>query len=151
MDDQPIDRAGAAVRAAAEQLLADLLLAGVEPGPHHSALLSLGGWRVRVEASAAPPEELVAGLNDCGRAVVALLWDAEGPLSAERVRGKLEAQGRGTFGLITVQRALRLLHRRHGVVELSRFRPRGYYLPQRLPIFRVKPRTDGCADNEHDN
>ena len=150
MDCNPIDRVAVLARAHAEQLLADLMRTEDEPDAH-GATLSLGGWRVRVEVSPAPPEELVPGVNDCGRAVLALLWDAEGPLSAERVRDKLEALGMGTFGLITVQRALRLLHRRHGVVELSRFRPRGYYLPQRLPLFRVKPRSEARADNEHDN
>ena len=97
---------------------------------------------MRVEASPAPPEELIAGLNDCGRAVLALLWDAEGPLSAEKVRDKLEAQG-AVFGLITVQRALRLLHRTHKAVEHSGHRSRGDY----LPLFRVKPRPDAGADN----
>ena len=146
----PIDRAAVLARAHAEQLLADLMRIEDEPDAH-GATLSLGGWRVRVEVSPAPPEELAPGLNPCGRAVLALLWAAEEPLSAERVRDKLEALSLGTFGLITVQRALRLLHREHEVVERSRFRPRGYYLPQRLPIFRVKPRPEGCADNEHDN
>ena len=149
MDDRLIGRAAVLARAYAELLLADLILAEVEPGPHHSAQLSLGGWRVRVEASPAPPEELVPGLNECGRAVLALLWEAEGPLSAEKVRDKLEAQGK-VFGLITVKRALRLLHRGHDVVELSRHRPKGYYLPQRLPLFRVKPQPEGGADTELD-
>ena len=54
MEDRPIGRVAVLARAYAELLLADLILAEVEPGPHHSALLSLGGWRVRVEASPAP-------------------------------------------------------------------------------------------------
>jgi hypothetical protein len=92
----------------------------------------------------------VPNLNECGRAVLRLLWDAEGPLSAEKVRDKLEGQGE-TFGLITVQRALRLLHRTHGEVEHSKHYPKGYYLPQRLPLFRVKPRPDAGTDNQLDN
>src|SRR5262245_4123964 len=146
MDDHHFDRPAVAVRACAEQLLAGLIAAGDDPRAVY-AVLSAGGWRVRVEVSPAPPEELVAGLNDCGRAVLALLWDAEGPLSAEKIRDKLEALGQ-VFGLITVKRALRLLHRTHKVVEHSRRRPKGYYLAQRLPLFRVKPRPDGGADTQ---
>src|SRR5262245_26138334 len=149
MDDHHFDRPAVAVRACAEQLLAGLIAAGDDPRAVY-AVLSAGGWRVRVEVSPAPPEELVAGLNDCGRAVLALLWDAEGPLSAEKIRHQLEAKG-AVFGLITVQRALRELHRTHGTIEHSRHRPRGYYLPQRLPLFRVQPRRDDADDNELDN
>jgi ribosome-binding protein aMBF1 (putative translation factor) len=67
--------------------------------------------------------------------VAELLWDADQPLSAERVRDELERQGL-LFGLITVQRALRELHRRHRAIEHSAHKPRGYYFPQRLPLFR---------------
>jgi hypothetical protein len=148
MDDLPLDRPAVAVRACAEQLLTDLIASREDPSAR-GVTLSLGGWRVRVEACPSPPEELVPGLNECGRAALALLWHAGGPLSAEKVRDKLEAEGK-IFGLITVKRALRLLHRGHGVVEHSRHRPRGYYLPQRLPLFRVRPRREAGADNQLD-
>lgn len=125
----------------ARSLLDDLQKAGTEPRAR-VCTLTLGGWKGRVEVSPAPPAELVPGLNPCGRAVLTLLWDAEGPLSVERVREALEDRKLGLFGEVTVRRALRLLHREHKVVCLSTHRPRGYYLPQRLPLFRVKPQPD---------
>lgn len=142
-----IDRTASLATAHAEALLEDLLKAGIDPAAREHVVLA-GGWRVRVEVSPAPPEELVPGLNACGRAVLRLLWDAEGALSAAKVREALERKGLGVFGLVTVQRALRELHRRHKAVCLSTRRPRGYYLPQRLPLFRVRPAPD---DNEVDN
>lgn len=146
MRDDRIDPVASLVAAYAEGLLRDLGAVNCEPSARCS-VLSLGGWKVRVEVSPSPPEELVCGLNPCGRAVLALLWDAEGPISAEKVRDALE-ESKLIFGLITVQRALRLLHRQHKVVEHSRHWPRGYYLPQRLPLFRVKPRPESDADGD---
>jgi hypothetical protein len=99
---QPCTRPAAAERACAEQLLADLLRAGTDPTAR-GVMLSVGGWRVRVEAAPSRPEELAPDLNECGRAVLRLLWDAYSPLSAEKVRDKLEAEGQ-VFGLITVKR-----------------------------------------------
>jgi hypothetical protein len=130
-----LDRVGALVAAHADALLRDLERLGSDPSAR-SAALSAGGWRVRVEASPAGPAGLAPGLNACGRAAAELLWDAAEPLSAERVRDELEKKGR-LFGLITVQRALRELHRRHKAIAHSAHKPRGYYFPQRLPLFRA--------------
>lgn len=148
MDNETIDPVASVVSGHAEAVLRDLLLLaerGLDPRAF-AEVVTLGGWKVRLEVSPAPPEDLVPNLNPCGRAVLSLLWDADSPLSAERVREALEAKGLGIFGLITVKRALRCLHRDHKAIAHSRFRPRGYYLPQRLPLFRVRPRPESAED-----
>jgi hypothetical protein len=142
----PVDRVASLTEGYAELLLGDLRRATVAPGAH-AAVLVLDGWRVRVEVSPASSDELVPGLNPCGRAIVSLLWDADLPLPAGRVRDALEDKELGIFGLITVRRALRLLHRAHAVLALSRARPRGYYLPHRLPLFRARPKPDDHRDD----
>src|SRR5262249_58938945 len=67
---------------------------------------------------------------DCLR----LLAQAVAPLSSAEVRKELEGTGAGTHGLVTVERALRRL-RELRLVGLSARSPRGFYLPDTMPLF----------------
>jgi hypothetical protein len=82
-----------------------------------------------------PAGEDVPGLTECDRDCLAYLAAACEPLSAARVRRELEKKGIAIHAEITVKRSLARL-KRLGLVANSRKTPRGYYLPENLPLFR---------------
>ena len=86
------------------------------------------------------PSEGVAGLSGCDRDCLALLGSADEPLSAARVRDELEQRGDAIHGLITVKRSLAKL-RRMKLVSNSKKSPRGFFLPDRLPLLRLRPQA----------
>jgi hypothetical protein len=82
-----------------------------------------------------PAESTVPGLTDCDRDCLAYLAAACEPLSAARVRRELEKKRIAIHAEITVKQSLaRLKHL--GLLANSRKAPRGYYLPENLPLFR---------------
>jgi len=93
---------------------------------------------VLVVVAASRPGDDPPGLNPCGKDILALLATAEEPLSGERIRKEMEKQGIGVHAQITVKRTLARL-RKEKVVSNSRRAPRGYFLPERLPLLRVRP------------
>jgi hypothetical protein len=135
--DSCTDSLVSAVEGYADACLADLRKAGAEPRAVLGAR-SGGGWTVLLVAMPTPPPDDGAGLTECDRDCLALLARATEPLSAARVRRSLEKQGVGIHAEITVKRSLARLRKR-GVVCNSRTRPRGYYLPNNLPLFGVRP------------
>jgi hypothetical protein len=70
-----------------------------------------------------------------------LTW-AQEPLSAARVCRDLERRDLGIYAEITVKRSLAKL-KRWGQLGTRRRAPRGYYLPDNLPLFRHLCR--GCS------
>jgi hypothetical protein len=103
--------------------------------PHEAAVEAGGGWTVLVAALPTPAGEDVPGLTDCDRDCLLLLTGAQEPLSAARVCRDLEKRGLGVYAEITVKRALAKLKRWQLVANRKRA-PRGYYLPENLPLFR---------------
>jgi hypothetical protein len=93
-----------------------------------------GGWTTLILAFPTPPEDMAAGLSECDRDCLAFLATACRPWSAARLRKQLEKQG-SIYGEITVKRSLARM-KRLGIVFNSRCSPRGYYLPERMPLFR---------------
>jgi hypothetical protein len=77
----------------------------------------------------------VPGLTECDRDCLAFLAAAREPLSAARVRRELEKKDIAIHAEITVKRSLARL-KRLGLVCNRRKAPRGYYLPENLPLFR---------------
>jgi hypothetical protein len=117
----------------AHLLLGDLLKCGDVPRAE-AAAVSEGGWCVLVLALPARPGEDTPALSLLERNCLAVLAQAQEPLSAERVRLALKKMpGGGIYSLATVKRALARL-RELGLVENNARSPRGYYLPDRLPL-----------------
>jgi hypothetical protein len=132
------DRVRALVQAMAATCLGELADAGAVPRPE-GVLRSWEGWTVLLLAFPTPAGDGEAGLTDCDRDCLALLAQAREPLSAARVRRDLEKRGIGIWAEITVKRSLARLKRRRLVCN-SRRCPRGYYLPENLPLFRSRYR-----------
>jgi hypothetical protein len=76
-----------------------------------------------------PPE-----LTQCDRDCLTLLAMQQCPISAYKMCKEIEHRGIGVWGIATVKRSLSRLKRR-GLVANSRKRPRGYYLPEKRPLF----------------
>lgn len=109
-------------------------LAATPDKPHpEAAVRSAGGWTVLVLAYPTPDGPRHVGLTDCDKDCLSLLAQSRAPLSAERVCRDLEKQRIGVYGIATVKRALARL-KRTGLVCNSRRSPRGYYLPELLPL-----------------
>jgi hypothetical protein len=129
-----VDAVRSLVQGYAQECLGDLAQRGDVPRPE-AAVVEGGGWTVLVVAFPTPPGEHVPGLTDCDRDCLALLAKVQEPLSAARVRRELEKRGTAIHAEITVKRSLARMKRR-GLVGNSRRAPRGYYLPENLPLFR---------------
>jgi hypothetical protein len=104
--------------------------------PRAEASLQNGArWTLLVVALPLPTGQGVPGLTECDRDCLALLARSNEPLSAARARRELERGTGGVYAEITVKRSLTKL-KRLGIVCNSRKRPRGYYLPEALPLLR---------------
>jgi hypothetical protein len=136
-----VDKVRSLVGGYARECLGDLARANEAPRPE-AAVEAGGGWSVLVLAYPALPGEGVPGLTDCDRDCLALLAQAQEPLSAARVRHILEKQRIGIHAEITVKRSLARLKRRE-LVANRRKAPRGYYLPENLPLLRHLFRARG--------
>jgi hypothetical protein len=117
----------------AQACLARLQQSGQGPCPE-AALRAGGGWTVLVIAFPSPDGQPCPGLTDCDRDCLALLGQVQEPLSGVRVHQQLEERG-DLHGLITVKRSLAKLKQLR-LVSNSRTAPRGYYLPEKLPLFQ---------------
>jgi hypothetical protein len=73
-------------------------------------------------------------LTACDLDCLSLLGRAGEPLSAERIRRELDKTNMAVYSLATLKRSLARLHER-GIADNNRCTPRGYYLPERLPLF----------------
>jgi hypothetical protein len=100
-----------------------------------AALHAAAGWTVLLLVFPTPVGDDEPGLTACDRDCLGLLAQAKEPLSGVRVRAELERRGIAVYGEVTVKRSLAKLRRR-GVVSNSRMAPRGYYLPETLPLSR---------------
>jgi hypothetical protein len=139
MDSNPIDRVRSLVAGHGHALMADLLKSNAAPRAE-AASLNESGWSVLVLAFPCRPAEGTPGLTQCDRDVITLLGQAPEPLPASRIRKDLEQVGIGVYGIATVKRSLaRLL--RLGIVANSKRTPRGYYLPETLPLVRRAARA----------
>jgi hypothetical protein len=136
-----VDKVRSLVGGYAKECLGDLTQADQPPRPE-AAVEAGGGWSVLVLAYPTLPGDGIPGLTDCDRDCLALLAQAQEPLSAARVRCTLEKRGVGIHAEITVKRSLARLKRR-GLVGNRRRAPRGYYLPEHLPLFRHLFRARG--------
>lgn len=87
----------------------------------------VNGWAVLVVAAPLLPPE-AAALTECEKDCLVLLARAGVPLSGLRCHRLLDREDIGVWGVATVKRALARLKRR-GLVNGSRFSPRGYSLP----------------------
>jgi hypothetical protein len=105
------------------------------PPRPEAVLEARGGWTVLAFALPTPAGLGVPGLTECDRDCLALLAQAPEPLSAARVCRDLEKRGLGIYAEITVKRSLAKL-KRWGQLGTRRRAPRGYYLPDNLPLFR---------------
>jgi hypothetical protein len=137
MNEHPLDKAASLACGYAGLILDDLLNSKDTPG-HAAAVVASAGWTVLVVVAASRPGEGVPGLNPCGKDILALLATAQEPLSGERICRQMEKQGIGVHAQITVKRTLARL-RKARVVSNSRRSPRGYFLPERLPLMRLRP------------
>ena len=139
MPEQPgVDRVRSLLLGYARALADDLAAASSVPRPE-AAVEASGGWTVLAFAMPTPAGEDVPGLTDCDRDCLLLLTGAQEPLSAARVCRDLEKRGLGIYAEITVKRSLAKL-KRWGLVANRRRAPRGYYLPENLPLFRHRCR-----------
>jgi hypothetical protein len=135
MPEQPgVDRVRSLVLGYARPLADDLTAAGCVPRPE-AAVETGGGWTILVAALPTPAGEDVPVLTDCDRDCLLLLAGAQEPMSAARVCCDLEKRGLGIYAEITVKRSLAKLKRWQLVANRKRA-PRGYYLPENLPLFR---------------
>jgi hypothetical protein len=136
MPEQPsaVDRVRSLLLGHARALADGLAAAGSVPRPE-AAVEAGGGWTVLAFAMPTPAGEDVPGLTDCDRDCLLLLTTAPEPLSAARVRRELEKRGLAVWSLISVKRSLAKL-KRWGLLGNRRRAPRGYYLPENLPLFR---------------
>jgi len=73
--------------------------------------------------------------TQCEQDCLALLAQAGKPLSGVRVCRELDKRGLGVYGVATVKRALARLKRK-GLISKSRTSPRGYFLPEALPLYQ---------------
>jgi hypothetical protein len=99
------------------------------------ALHAAAGWTVLLLVFPTSVGDGEPGLTACDRDCLSLLAQAREPLSGVRVRAELERRGIAVYGEATVKRSLAKLRRR-GLVSNSRTAPRGYYLPEILPVSR---------------
>jgi hypothetical protein len=127
-----VDKVRSIVEALTGAGLADLVRAGCATQPD-ACLKSQDGWCILVAVFPTPTTLDLPSLTDCDRHCLALLAQCSEPLSAVRVRRELERRQVAIYGEVTVKRALARLHRL-GVVTNSRRRPRGYALPDTLPL-----------------
>jgi hypothetical protein len=137
MPEQPssgVDPVRSLVSAYANECLEDLSRAGCVPRAD-AAVKAGGGWTVLLVAFPTPAGDGVPGLTECDRHCLAYLAAACEPLSAARVCKELERKNIAIHAEITVKRSLARL-KRLGLVANSRKAPRGYYLPERLPLFQ---------------
>jgi hypothetical protein len=136
MPEQPsgVDRVRSLVLGHAQALADDLAAAGVLPRPE-AAVETREGWTILAVALPTPAGLGVPGLTECDHDCLTLLAQAPEPLSAARVCRDLEKRGLGIYAEITVKRSLARL-KRWGLVANRRRAPRGYYLPDHLPLFR---------------
>jgi hypothetical protein len=113
------------------------LTALLQSAPRAEAALRTGrGWTVCLLAFPTPAGATEPpGLTACDRDCLALLAQAQEPLSGTRARKELEKRSIGIYGLVTVKRSLAKL-KRLGLVSNSKRSPRGYFLPENLPLFR---------------
>jgi hypothetical protein len=132
--DGGVDRVRSLVVGHAQSCLADLAGTGAVPRAD-AAVRAAGGWTVLVVVFPTLPAEGVPGLTECDRDCLGILAQAREPLPAARVRRDLEKRRVGIYAEITVKRSLIRLKQR-GLVANSRRSPRGYYLPENLPLFR---------------
>ena len=132
--EQSSEKARPVVCKHANACLAELQSSGEAPCPE-AAIRAAGGWTVFVLAFATPSGDETPGLTECDRDCLALLAQVREPLSGVRARKELEKRGLGIYGLVTVKRSLVKLKRMH-LVGNSKRRPRGYFLPENLPLFR---------------
>jgi hypothetical protein len=137
------DKVRSLVSGYAQALLLALVRAGERPRPE-AASEAGGGWTTLVIAFPTPVEDGLSGLTECDRDCLAFLATAREPFSAARLRNEREKNEVGIHGGITVKRSLTKLKGR-GLVANSRTAPRGYYLPELLPLmrhlFRQPPET----------
>jgi hypothetical protein len=140
MPEQPsgVDRVRSLVLGHARALADDLTAAGAAPRPE-AAVEAGGGWTILVAALPTPAGEDVPELTNCDRDCLLLLTGAQEPLSAARVCRQLDKRGLAVWSLITVKRSLAKL-KRLGLLGNRRRAPRGYYLPDNLPLFRHRCR-----------
>jgi hypothetical protein len=117
----------------AQACLAALEESGQAPQPE-AVLRTAGGWTLLVIASPTQPAGQPLGLTACDRDCLSLLAQTQEPLSGVRVHQQLEKRG-DLHGLITVKRSLAKLKQLR-LVSNSRTAPRGYYLPEKLPLFQ---------------
>lgn len=131
-----IDVPGSLAKGYAVQIIDDLLASRAVPSSAASQAIA-DGWRVLVIVSPANPAEERTDFSPCERDCLDLLAIATRPLSAAKIRDALEESDR-IHALVTVERAMTRL-RRVGIVSNSGKRPRGYFLPERLPLLRLRP------------
>jgi hypothetical protein len=130
-----VDRVRSIVEALGQGGLAELLQAGEVPRPGLTVRAG-GGWTLIVAAFPTPATEQLPDPNSCEKDCLALLAASAQPLAAARARKELERRDFGIYSLITVKRALANLHLRRKLIANSRRRPRGYFLPNVLPLLR---------------
>jgi hypothetical protein len=111
-------------------------LEGSGHAPQPEVVLRAGaGWTLLLIASPTQPEGKEFGLTACDRDCLSLLAQTQEPLSGVRARRELERRRIGIYGVVTVKRSLAKL-KRLGLISNSPTSPRGYYLPESLPLFR---------------
>jgi hypothetical protein len=126
----------------AEHGLETLLHSGAVPSPD-AAVYARDNCAVLVAVFPLPGNaEGAVGLTDCQRRCLSILTQAVEPLSAARVRLEMKRQAVAAkrpssrfYGIVTVKNALKKL-KDMGLVSNSRRSRRGFYLPERLPLFR---------------
>jgi hypothetical protein len=134
MPDSPIDPVRSLVVGHGSACLLELEQSAAIP--RAEATLQQGTrWALLVLALPVPAGQGIPGLTECDRDCLALLARSNEPLSAARVRRELERGTGGVYAEITVKRSLTRL-KRLGIVCNSRRRPRGYFLPEALPLLR---------------
>jgi hypothetical protein len=127
-----IDRTRAIVSELALAGLARLFQGGT-PCPDSAVEVS-GGWTMLVSVFPSPTDHPVK-LNDCERDCLTLLSLKQEHLSAARICKELENRDIGVYAEITIKRSLARLHKQLRLICNSRKRPRGYFLPDKLPLF----------------
>jgi hypothetical protein len=129
----PADGVRSLVAGCAQALLTDLTRSG-EGARTEVASRAGGGGTVLALAFPSPSTERAADLTDCDRDCLKLLAGADRPLSAVKVHRELRKR-HTLWGETTVKRSLARM-KRMKILYNSRVSPKGYFLPEALPIVR---------------
>ncbi len=131
------DRVQSLVDKHARDCLAEFLRAERGSGPVVS-IVRVPAATVVVAAFSPLPDHDAPDLTECDQAVLTLLAGRTINVPAPRIRDELETRGLYVCSLDTIKRSLRKLKGLRLIVSSKR-KPRGYHLPDDIPLFLSGP------------